>query len=94
MWAGHTFTRYFLAFCLLEEIYYVVISYSMNLRKDVDVVYFDFAKAFDSVNHDIILQKLKYMFNINGLMLNFVRAYLKGRTQRVVVGMPTRIRCQ
>ena len=62
------------------------ISYSMNLRKDVDVVYFDFAKAFDSVNHNIILQKLKYMYNINGLMLNFVRAYLKGRTQRVVVG--------
>ena len=42
------------------------ITYSMNLRKDVDAVYFNFAKAFDSVNHDIILKKLKHVYNING----------------------------
>ena len=52
------------------------ITYSMSLRKDVDAVYFDFAKAFDSVNHDIILKKLKHVYNINGLLLNFIKAYL------------------
>ena len=29
-----------------------------------DVVYFDFAKAFDSVSHDVILKKLKFNFDI------------------------------
>ena len=29
-----------------------------------DVIYFDFAKAFDSVNHDLILQKLKSLYNL------------------------------
>ena len=35
------------------------ISLCLNSGGLVDVVYFDFAKAFDTVNHDIILQKLK-----------------------------------
>ena len=62
-------------------------TYSMNLRKDVDAVYFYFAKAFDSVNHDIILKKLKHVYNINGLLLNFIKAYLQNITQGVVVGV-------
>ena len=50
------------------------------------MVYFDFAKAFDSVNHDIILQKLKSQFKINGIMLKFIKEYLRDRTQKVVIG--------
>ena len=50
-----------------------------------DVIYFDFAKAFDSVNHDIILEKLKNQFNIDGYLLGFILNYLKDRTQSVVM---------
>ena len=61
------------------------ISLALNANELIDVVYFDFAKAFDSVNHDCILEKLKYQFNIDSLILKFIKEYLKDRKQRVVV---------
>ena len=44
-----------------------------------DVVYFDFSKAFDSVNHDLILQKLKYSYGIDGRFLKFIKNHLCDR---------------
>ena len=41
---------------------------------------------FDSVSHDLILHKLKYNFNIDGKMLKFIKSYLEGRQQQVVIG--------
>ena len=52
----------------------------------MDVIYFDFQKAFDSVNHDILLHKLKYQYHIDGALLRFFVNYLKDRTQKVVIG--------
>ena len=59
---------------------------SLNNNISSDVIYFDFAKAFDSVSHDIILHKLKTQFGIDGLLLSFVKEYLKNRRQAVVIG--------
>ena len=58
----------------------------LNESSRIDIVYFDFAKAFDSVNHDIILEKLKNRFGIDGFLLKFFVEYLSGRKQRVVIG--------
>ena len=62
-------------------------SLSTNLLQDLptDSIYFDFAKAFDTVNHDLILSKLKYQYSIDGRMLKFFKSYLFNRTQRVVL---------
>ena len=49
-----------------------------------DVVYLDFAKAFDSVPHDRLLLKLRHL-GIRGKILRWIQAYLKGRKQRVVL---------
>ena len=59
----------------------------INLDKGycTDVVYFDFSKAFDSVSHDIILEKLKFQFGVDGLLLKFLKSYLENRKQRVVI---------
>ena len=42
-----------------------------------DITYFDYAKAFDSVNHDITLHRLKYQFKMDGTMLNFHKSYFR-----------------
>ena len=63
-----------------------LIAINLDDKLRSDVVYFDFAKAFDSVNHDIILSKLKYLYNIDGALLKFILNYLKDRNQNVVIG--------
>ena len=63
----------------------VVLSVNDLKTVSTDVVYFDFAKAFDSVNHDLILTKLKSMYHIDGRLLKFLQSYLQGREQSVVI---------
>ena len=50
----------------------------------VHAVYTDFTKAFDRVNHKILIQKLGVM-GIHGSLLMWLRSYLSGRTQMVRV---------
>ncbi|KAK4819195.1 hypothetical protein QYF61_026811 [Mycteria americana] len=50
----------------------------------VDVVYLDFSKAFDTVSHGILLEKLS-AHGLDGCTLHWVKNWLDGRAQRVVV---------
>ena len=45
------------------------------------VVLLDLKKAFDAVNHGILIQKLQ-MYGFETRALNFMRDYLRNRTQR------------
>ena len=49
-----------------------------------DCIYYDFAKAFDSVPHAHLLVKLE-AYGIKGQLLEWVKAFLNQRKQRVVV---------
>lgn len=51
----------------------------------VDVIYTDFEKAFDRVDHSILLSKL-YRLGIRGDLLRWVKSYLFKRSQAVVLG--------
>ena len=57
----------------------------MNLHngKKVAGVYIDFSKAFDCVNHHILIEKLKH-YGIDGNMLELLKSYLKNRKQFTV----------
>ncbi|KAK4828334.1 hypothetical protein QYF61_025803 [Mycteria americana] len=52
--------------------------------KAVDVVCLDFRKAFDTVSHSILLEKLP-AHGWDGRTLRWVKNWLDGRAQRVVV---------
>ncbi|KAK4818143.1 hypothetical protein QYF61_006742, partial [Mycteria americana] len=52
--------------------------------KAVDVVYLDFSKAFDTVSHSILLEKLA-AYGLDRCTLRWVKNWLDGRAQRVVV---------
>ncbi|KAK4831483.1 LOW QUALITY PROTEIN: hypothetical protein QYF61_017984 [Mycteria americana] len=52
--------------------------------KAVDVVYLDFSKAFDTISHSILLEKLA-AHGLDRYTLRWVKNWLDGRAQRVVV---------
>ena len=47
------------------------LTVALNNKSRVDIIYFDFAKAFDTVSHDLILRKLKYLYKI------YIKLYVK-----------------
>ena len=53
--------------------------------KEVDIIYLDFKKAFDSIPHERLLLKMRG-YGISGKLLGWVRAFLLGRKQQVRVG--------
>ena len=51
---------------------------------ETDVIYLDYAKAFDKVDHQVILKKLHY-YGIGGKVYYWIKQFLLERTQTVVV---------
>ena len=58
---------------------------SMEQKKLSCSVFLDFAKAFNTVNHNILLQKLEY-YGIREVALGLFKDYLQNRPQIVKVG--------
>ena len=50
----------------------------------LDIVYLDFAKAFDKVPHSKLIDKLK-SFGIQGQILHWITNWISDRKQRVVL---------
>lgn len=59
-------------------------SKALSQGDAVDVIYFDFKKAFDSVPHQRLLIKLK-AYGIDGPLFHWIDCFLSNRKQRVVI---------
>ena len=62
---------------LLNNIYQAI-----NGNEYLGAVFLDLSKAFDTVPHDILLQKLEH-YGIRGIALNLMKSYLSNRKQFV-----------
>ena len=62
-------------FELLNEIYELV-----DNKFKVAIVSLDLSKAFDTINHNLLLKKLK-SFNLCNESVDFIKSYLENRTQ-------------
>ena len=57
---------------------------AIDTTKQIDAIYTDIGKAFDRVDHGILLAKLDH-FGIHGDLLNWLSSYLSSRKQKVVI---------
>jgi hypothetical protein len=67
---------------LIEEI-----LNALNNRMMVEGIFCDLQKAFDCVNHNILLTKLEF-YGITGTSLKLIKSYVEGRYQRVMLIIP------
>jgi len=58
------------------------VANSLNRQKQVDTIYIDFSKAFDSIDHEILLLKLK-LYGFSFELTELISSYLKGRNCEV-----------
>ena len=59
------------------------IAESFNMQSQTDMIYTDFSKAFDRLDHNLITHKLS-AFGLFDSLVNLFKSYLSNRTQYVV----------
>jgi hypothetical protein len=64
--------------------HYCRVLEALENGSQVDIVYLDFSKAFDKVDHGVLLRKLRAL-GVRGKLLTWIHGFLSGRKQTVAV---------
>ncbi|KAK2171890.1 hypothetical protein NP493_1005g00006 [Ridgeia piscesae] len=59
---------------------------AMDKKQGTILLLVDFSSAFDTINHNILIRRLRLRYGFVGKILDWMLSYLKERTQRVVIG--------
>jgi hypothetical protein len=59
---------------------------ALDDKKEVILVLLDLTAAFDTIDHEILVTRLRTQFGFTGKVLQWFSSYLQGRCQRVVIG--------
>ena len=66
--------------CMCDDI-----KLSFEKRMGTALIMIDLTAAFDTINHDILLRRLRDRYGIIGDALEWVRCYLTNRFQRILI---------
>jgi hypothetical protein len=61
---------------------------AMNSKQIVGGIFCDLQKAFDCINHEVLLKKLEF-YGVTMKFYNLIKSYLDGRYQKVVINSTT-----
>ena len=59
--------------------------HAMDNQKVTCLVLLDLSAAFDTVDHDLLLNQLHLRYGFDGTVLNWISRYLRSRTQQVLI---------
>ena len=59
---------------------------AIDQRQEVILVLLDLSAAFDTIDHDILIRRLRKQFGFSGSALRWFTSYLFDRSQKVVIG--------
>ena len=67
---------------LMEQTHYIFEN--LTNGNEIDTIYLDYSKAFDKIDHTLLLKKLK-LIGISDPYIKWLECFIRGRTQMVLV---------
>ena len=60
--------------------------HALDKQEVTCLVLSDLSAAFDTVDHDLLLNRLHFRYGFDEIILNWISSYLRLRTQQVLIG--------